>query len=452
MTSLAPFVATQLSLALFGIAFVFHPAVRRSGWLARVSLAFLAGAIMLTADATLLSLVRLSWGERTLPIPVALLSIVLIRRWWRQPVDEESAETREVHYGVVAAFSAPLAAAILYLVMNAWYGVMPSTDFLLFWSTKAAHFAAARGLDPQFLRSPYSIHTHVNYPQLFPMTLVWSNLLTGDAMFRYGVLTAPIWFVMALPLMFALLRERMTVEQSLATLALWSLALSSALVDAFCGGNAEPPLIAYTTVALIALLVDHFRAAPSALARLSATVALAGMMMTKVEGSVAAAFLIVGWIVRERRDNALLARLLRMFVPAFAVASTWWLYEIVYRTPLTDPVREGMLELNFSFIPQMLRAVLVNAQAGTFWLSWILPLLFLLSGARRWRTIAPALLLSCGTLAFLLFYYLHARGNPELLVRWTFPRVSLTALSALVIGAAFVHFSTRPKTVTTVTA
>jgi hypothetical protein len=441
MNSLSAFLATQVSIALFGVAFAFHPSVRRRSLLVRASVAFLCGAVVLTATATVLSLVGISWGERTLPIPAVLLAVVLIRRW--RIADVAAAPVKwSAPAGSVIVLAVALSMSAAALVFQAWYGTMTSADFVLFWAPKAAHFASVRGLDAEFLRSPYSIHTHVNYPQLFPMTLVWSSLLTGDTMFRYGVLTAPLWMLFAFPAIVSLLREAMPDAQALVSSTVWFVAIAASLVVSLSGGNAEAPLLVYGALAVGGLLVER-HGLRSRYAQFCAVAGLTGLLMTKVEGAVAFALLLCGWLLREWRIAGWKSRALRIFIPPLAVASSWWLYEIIRRTPLTDPVREGALEMSFQYIPQIVRGMLEEAAAGTFGLSWFVPLLFLMAGWRRWPRVVPALLQAVGTIAFLGFYYLHARGNPAQLIVWTMSRVSQPALSAVILAAAFVSFDRR---------
>jgi hypothetical protein len=441
MPGLFSFLLSQLSLLLFGLAFFFHPAVRRRNLLVRLSIAFVIGAVILTVTATLLSLFGISWGERTLPIPALLLAAYLIPRWRRRVADEPA-----VRWRPSAAVAVPMFITLLIafgvLWMSAWYGTMASVDFVLFWAPKAAHFAAARGLDPEFLRSPFSIHTHANYPQLFPLTLVWSSLLTGDAMFRYGVLTAPLWMLFSFPALLSLLREAMDDTQALVCGTLWFTAISASLAASMSGGNAEAPLLVYGALALIGLLVER-NGMRSSYARLCVFIGLSGLLMTKVEGLVAFAFLLLGWSLREVRTTGWLRNATRLFLPPLAMASSWWLFQLVRAIPMTDAVREGALEMSFSYVPQIVRGMLTESAAGTFGLSWIIPLIFLAVAWRRWGRVAPALFQVAGTLAFLGFYYHHAHGDPSQLILWTMSRVSQPALSAAIFAAAFVNFDRR---------
>jgi hypothetical protein len=181
----------------------------------------------------------------------------------------------------------------------------------------------------------------------------------------------------------------------------------------------------------------------SSYARLCVFIGLSGLLMTKVEGLVAFAFLLLGWSLREVRTTGWLRNATRLFLPPLAMASSWWLFQLVRAIPMTDAVREGALEMSFTYVPQIVRGMLTESAAGTFGLSWIIPWIFLAVAWRRWGRVAPALFQVAGTLAFLGFYYLHAHGDPSQLILWTMSRVSQPALSAAIFAAAFVNFDRR---------
>ena len=57
-------------------------------------------------------------------------------------------------------------------------------------------------------------------------------------------------------------------------------------------------------------------------------------------------------------------------------------------------------------------------EAGTYGVSWILPLVLLIAARPRVRPLLPALALGAGTLlAFLVFDYLHDREDPKIRIQ-----------------------------------
>ena len=81
------FLLAQLTFILFGAPAAAHPAVRPLGWPARIAAAFGLGAIALTLEAILFSMFGVRWGNRTMAIPLIVLSALLTWRWSRRPYD-----------------------------------------------------------------------------------------------------------------------------------------------------------------------------------------------------------------------------------------------------------------------------------------------------------------------------------------------------------------------------
>jgi hypothetical protein len=209
-------------------------------------------------------------------------------------------------------------------------------------------------------------------------------------------------------------------------------ACCAALAASCSAGNAEPPLLLYETVALAAVLANPERH------RFLAAVALCGAVLSKTEGALGAALILLGlaasggrrWPPQRRKTLAVLA------LATASAAAGWLLLRLAFGLPLTDPIREPAFRLSFQHLGAILAAVPSGLAAGTRGLALLVPLAILAwTGARRWREAAPALTLAGGLLAFLGFYYLHVVGDPARLIGWTLPRVSIPALSALILAA-----------------
>lgn len=458
MSGIIALLLSQLSIVLFAGALFAHPLVRALPWRSRFGLTFLAGAVILTFDGTVLSLLHLSWGERTLPLPVIVVSLFLIARWRRRTVEPLALVDGVAARSAYAAASLLLIVAVAYFALTSLFGISSSVDYALFWAIKGAHFAEARGLDPAFLQWPFSIHTHQNYPQLFPMTLAWSSLLVKDAMLSFGHLSGVLWLIAVLPVMHTLFRTRLDQERALASTTMWGVAMAASLSFSYSSGNAEPPLVAYASVALLALLIELSSPTHRSFARFVTLIALSGMLMTKLEGGVLFAFMAIGWLISAliRNRHALVKRALRLWFPPIGVAASWWLFQIVHSIPFSDAAREKTLDFHFTHIPEIVNGMLINLSAGTYGLSWVLPLIFLLMRPKRLAALMPALSVVLGSLLFYFVYYLHSADDPSALIGWTLPRVSQPALSALIIAAALASFGPRNEIetegVTSVTA
>jgi len=83
----------------------------------------------------------------------------------------------------------------------------------------------------------------------------------------------------------------------------------------------------------------------------------------------------------------------------------------------------------------MLTRLPAALEAGTYGVSWILPLVLLIAARPRVRSLLPAFALGAGLMAFLVFDYLHDREDPAIRIQWTAPRVSQPALSALILAS-----------------
>jgi hypothetical protein len=95
-----------------------------------------------------------------------------------------------------------------------------------------------------------------------------------------------------------------------------------------------------------------------------------------------------------------------------------------------------LLGFHFQYLTPVLTGMARHLDAGTAWLSWLLPLAFLVASARRIRAeLLPALSLVAGLLLFLVFDYVHDRNDPSVRIGWTLPRVSQPGLSALILAA-----------------
>jgi hypothetical protein len=152
---------------------------------------------------------------------------------------------------------------------------------------------------------------------------------------------------------------------------------------------------------------------------------------------VAATLIVLGVIARdviEKRPD-LLRSSVRLALPPAAALSAWFLFQ--HRFGLRPGFRGhgGLFELHFDHLGTILGRLPVSLEAGTFWLSWALPLVLLIAARPALARILPAIALVVGLLGFLVFDYLHDRENPEQRIGWTTPRVSQPALSALILAS-----------------
>ena len=437
------FVAAQVSVVAFGLPAAFHPALRGSPLPARVAAAFGTGAVALAIEAMLFSILGIRWSVVSLGLPLFAASVGISVWWSRRPFPRERypAAARTV----VAATATVMGLALVHLVLSLATARATSADFVLIWGVKAARFAAARGIDAELLGSAFSHHLAPDYPPLLPIVLAWSTLVTGELSWQIAPTISAFWMIAAIPIVVMFLRRRVPAAVAAAGAAFWTVALAISIVYSASGGNADAPLLFFETVALAALLGERPKETDAS--RFVAAWALAGAAMTKVEGSVAVVLILMGVALRDRRWRR--PHIIRGVIglgaaPLFCLA-LWFSHQAVRGLTIGYRTHGDLLVVHARFLTRALSAMVLHLQAGTAWLSWLIPLGFLAACTRRARLESePALLLVAGLLAFFLFDYLHDPMDPSIRIGWTLPRISQPALSALILAAGVASASRVP--------
>jgi hypothetical protein len=428
-------------LAAFGLAAAFHPAVAPLGIAARLCAAFAAGAVALTAEAVIFSLLRVPWTVPGLGLPLLGLSVPLALVWSRRPTP--ISRLGPCRPGKALAAAAALAAflALGHLTASLWTARASSVDDVYFWGVKAARFAEARGIDASLLGWPYFFHAAPDYPPLFPVLGAWNALLTGGMQWRGNLLASAFWLVAAIPLVLAFLRRRLGDAGATTVTAFWTVALAASLAFSYSGGNAEAPLLFFETVAGAALLAE--KKGDLAGSRFLPALALAGAVLTKVEGSVGAALLVAGVLLRDRLEKRerVLARAVPLFVAPLCALVLWFGFQYASHLHVGYRAHGVFLDLHFEHLESVVRSALGELRAGTSGVSWLFPILVLILLGHDRRAALPGLLVTAGLLAFLVFDYLHDPGDPWERIGWTLPRASQPALSLLILSAGIAGFA-----------
>jgi hypothetical protein len=302
-------------------------------------------------------------------------------------------------------------ATILAFALLTAYGVLTAretcADLLYFWGPKAVRFAAARGVDVAFLRAPDHLLMHPDYPPLVPLLYAWGAMLAGS--FSYWgplLLTAVLLALTAL-----LLPGRGGM--------LMAALLAFGYAQALAAGAADPMLIFFEVAALSALT---FLDAP-----LLTSVALAGAAMTKVEGAAFVAVAIVAYAIVSRRPLRALAI---AATPAILLGG-WIAFARAHG--LIDSYARGTTALVWS--SEAFAAIVKSASYHAYYLPW-LAVLAPLAFAKQWKRAALPLLVAAGSLAYILFFYMHADANAGFWIAVSAERVLLTPLAALAVAAA----------------
>ena len=441
MSSAFLFLLAPLLLAFLGAGAAFHPSVRGFPAFARLSAAFLAGAVALAGEATLLSMLRVPWSLVSLALPLLTVSL-LLAAWWSR---SRAAATPMLRFSpskaILLAASAIAFLAFCHLGLALATSRATSVDYVLFWGVKGVRFAQARGIDSQLLAWSFFSHAVPDYPPLVPIVYAWCVLVAGRMSWRVGVIATGLWLLAAIPLVLACLRRRLDDDRAAVVTAFWTAGLCVSLAHSLSGGGAEAPLLMFETVAGAALLTE----APLDSSRFLPALALMGAALTKVEGLVGAGALVLGAFLRdalERRERPLRRALRLALAPLFGVG-LWFAFQLVSGLPVGYRAHGMAFGLTSAHVGTILRELMRSLNAGTLGLTWMLPLVFLLGSRKSLRRVLPGLVPVFGILAFLTFDYMHDRDDPSLRIGWTAPRVSQPALSLWILSAGLAWFSPR---------
>jgi hypothetical protein len=435
-----PFLLAMLALPILGFGAAFHPSLRAASLPARAAAALGFGAVLLTVWGTLLTAAGLLWSVPLLAALPLAISLAAALRWRSRPA-ESLPPVGAGRWARLALFSV----GGLSLALLGWAlltGQATSADYLFFWGVKAARFADVRGVDITLLRWRFFSHGVADYPPLVPIVQAFGAMAARELPWRTVPFTSILWVAAAAPMLRALLRRQLDGDAATAVTTFWIAAMSASVASSLSGANAEAPLLFFESVAVAALLTE----CPSS-SRFLPALMLAGAVLTKVEGTVAAILLVLGVIARdalEKRPNRV-RRAAALALPAAAAASLWFFFQ--FRFGLRPGFRGhgGLLELSFDHIGTILGRLPLTLEAGTSWLSWALPAALLIATRPSLTRLLPAITLAAGLLAFLVFDYLHDRENPALRIVWTAPRVSQPALSALILAAGLAAFDVERR-------
>jgi len=440
---------------------------------ARVAWAFLAGALLLTVEATIFSMAKVPWNWWALGVPLGLLSglrstrrkspqapLVIpgmardlgaggdpaachppaqVPRYARDdkqmiacdslPLRQsaKSLSTRELRSRTPRAI---IAIATLHFLFAILTTQAVSPDYLLFWGVKGVRFAMARGIDPTFLFSGYS-PPQPDYPPLVPVVQGWGYLFTHDMPWLTGAAMSAAWLLAGALVIRWLLAQAGGSDYAA---AFWTAAMALSFAATGCGGNAEAMLIAYLSVGAAAVVVGKER---------MSMLAFAGAALTKAEALFAIATILAGLALRELllRDRAGIRRLAKYAAASAAGVGVWFAYQFRFGRELGFHRFTSVKQFYWSNLSVIAHEGLKNLAAGAWGLPWPLALgvvLFIaIRSPRRLLDALPLLIPVPLFFAFFIFLYLQYASGLSLQLAWTLGRISQPPLSFLLLGAAF---------------
>jgi hypothetical protein len=428
------YVAAYALVPLFGLSFASSIDSRS----ARIGFAFLAGALLLTIEGTLFTILGIRWSIVGLSLPLLIASGIVLWRTspenagsnrasrilrsfgaLRQPQDDNVADKLAI---------AIIAIALLHFALSILTTQSVNPDYILFWGTKSVHFAMSRSLDAGYLLSRYA-PPRIDYPPLLPIVQAWGLLFSHQMPWITAAAMSALWLVAAVPVI------NWLTGSNHAT-AFWTAAMAASLAFCGSGGNAEAMLVVYISVGAAAIVARRTSIA---------AIAFAGAMLTKEEALVTVGAILIGVVIYDRgiRRAAILA------ASSAAGASVWFAFQKRFgmhvgydRVTLTHT-------FHWSNLPTIFREAPKSLAAGCWGLSWLIPLAIIIYVAvRKPRSLRAAIpLLVPVPLLFAFFVYLYLQYESSLAMKmwWILPRLSQPALSLLILAAAFAAGDRMPS-------
>jgi hypothetical protein len=307
-----------------------------------------------------------------------------------------------------------------------------AADFVLFWGAKGQRFAQARAIDVDFLRDPLHSLIHPDYPPLVPCLYAWGSLVAGRFAWNAALLSFPLFVAFTALTLYGFATPRVGRRVAAEYACLLAVLLGLLGLTNMIGGDAEPELFLFEVLALSALIFAGGTAAGLA----AAAMALAGAVLTKIEGTVFAALVAAAYAAfgsgygtpgRRVRAAAILG-----LPPAVALGS-WLLF--CERHGLLDIYRLGKrTTLSFAELPVIARELVREDLFGVR-LAPVAVVAALLLYRRPSREAVFPLAVAAGFCAFIVYMYLTGSGDPTHWIQWSAARLSMTPLICAFLAA-----------------
>jgi len=377
---------------------------------ARLGFAFLGGALLLTIEATLFTMFGIHWSIVGLSLPLLIASAIV---FWRTKRTDKSVSVTPLAVAIIVI-------AILHFTLSIITAQSINPDYVLFWGTKSVHFAMSRSLDAGYLLSRYA-PPRIDYPPLLPIVQAWGLLFSHQMPWITAAAMSVVWLIAAVPVINWL-------TGSIHATAFWTAAMAASLAFCGSGGNAEAMLVVYISVGAAAIVAQR---------NSIAAIAFGGAMLTKEEALVTIGAILIGVVIYDRgiRRAAILA------ASSAAGASIWFAFQKRFGMHVGYDRVKLTHTFHWSNLPTIFREAPKSLAAGCWGLSWLIPLAIIIFIAiRKPRSLRDAVpLLVPVPLLFVFFVYLYLQYESSLAMKmwWILPRLSQSALSLLILAAAF---------------
>jgi hypothetical protein len=401
------YVLAYALIPLFGLSLAWSIDSRS----ARIGFAFLAGALLLTIEATCFTMIGIRWSILGLSLPLLIAGGIVL--WRRRSSTDKSVSATPFAIAIIVI-------AVLHFLLSIITTQSINPDYVLFWGTKSVHFAMSRSLDAGYLLSRYA-PPRIDYPPLLPIVQAWGLLFSHQMPWITAAAMSAVWLAAAVPVINWL-------TGSIHATAFWTAAMAASLAFCGSGGNAEAMLVVYISVGAAAIVARRTSIA---------AIAFAGAMLTKEEALVTIGAILIGVVIYDRdvRRAAILA------ASSAAGASVWFAFQKRFGMPVGYDRVTLTHTFHWSNLPTIFREAPKSLAAGCWGLSWLIPIAIIFYIAvkmpRRLKDAIPLLVPVPLLFAFFVYLYLQYESSLAMKMWWILPRLSQPALSLLILAAAF---------------
>ena len=441
MRDTAVWLSTLLAFPLAGMPLLSHRRFRSWGAAARFVVAAAVGVFAITTTMALFTLAGWKW-RLPLLVAAALGECLLLRLALPSatPAPPPPPAPQRAGFRERLALAAILA-SLLAAAASTYASSSTSTDLLLFWGPKASAFAAARGMDAEYLADLLHRYQHASYPPLVPNAWAFSTLAAGSLPWAGPIATFPILLALLAAALPGLLRRFASAGNALVATAAITASLGLLGRVYQVAGNADMALLLFQLLA-VAILVGS--AADDRAAQVVAGLLLGGAAAAKVEGlpfaAAAAVFslalaqpasFVSGW----KRAAATAVRLL---APTALALGAWFLFGRQRAVFLGYESYGPALDVHWGMLGLVLGSVARALGRAGWGLPWLVPIAALVAsrisrpdgpGRAAWYPVAIGAVLS----AFFLFTYLHG-PDPSLWIDWSAGRIFAVVSPLLVLA------------------
>jgi hypothetical protein len=402
------------ALPLFGLALWRLRGVAALDLPARIAVAFAGGAVFVSLLMYVYSIAGVRWTRVSIAVPLLAISLLL------RPNRGEKRRTQDAGHRTAAAL-------IIIIIIVTIYGIATARetcgDLLYFWGPKAEAFHLAGRIDVAFLGWEHHYLMHPDYPPLLPLLYAWSSIVAHRFSWWGALLTMPLLLLLIAFTLRGFARKTLGDDRAALAAMLTTALLAHGFAVGMVAGAADPMLVFFETLAIVALAFDDSRDA-----HIVAAIALAGAVFTKVEGASFAVIVVVAYAVSRRRFRPLST----IVIPPLVLLGSWLLF--IRHHHLVDQYGRAGGQLHLENLGAVIGGVARQVKYEALYLPWI-AVAAPFAIARNWRRAALPLLAAAGTTASAIFFYLH-QADPSWWIASSAERVFLTPLMCLAVAGA----------------